>query len=317
MAAINLSIKKITPPFFNKKQKPQKRYRQTKMIRSHLPSANLIHYFGNLQAPATKPPQQVVSQPVLNASSAKETVVLAPEQPEQTTPIATKDRVAQTPNAASAEATTETANPDKAEGFEAKKSDIINICRRYCQQLFEATRSENQAALQVQWQTYYDSLNASEQEMVWRYANYYLPEVKTHFNIKAVNLFWSRIFYKNNSKYLSKITKGPVKSSRRNKGLIYCYLIDGRVRYVGQTREKTLYWRMTKRQKDGQIGYNVQIKRNLINAYRAGRLTIQTKLVSIVNLDKVEQSLIKYYAPSNNLWNKENNDYFNPANYNI
>ena len=127
----------------------------------------------------------------------------------------------------------------------------------------------------------------------------------------SVNHYWSRAFYDN----LEKFTAGAKTSTDQNNGLIYYYVVDDQIRYIGQTRENSLSWRMTKHQSDGRIGYNMHIKRNLLQAASEGRLAITTKAMPKSYLDGYEKAEIEKYAPTNNLWNQEHNPEFSPDNF--
>ena len=87
------------------------------------------------------------------------------------------------------------------------------------------------------------------------------------------------------------------------------------MRYVGQTGERSLKWRMNKKQTSGSNGYRPIIKKNLLNAYHRGDLRIKTELVPLGKLDQREQALIAKYGPTNRLWNVEHNPHFQSRNY--
>lgn len=204
---------------------------------------------------------------------------------------------------------------DQAEAppVDLSEAELLEVCKVYCRQL--ALTEQDNGFLQKQWQKYYDRLKPLQKMAIWRHANDYLPYVKNIKNTKLINLLWSRIFYSPHT--VKRLARGSAVKAKKGFGLVYCYLINGKVRYVGQTREKDLYWRMTKRQESDAIGYNVKVKSNILNAYRKGRLSIQTKLVPLSYLDHYEKGLIKYYAPTNFLWNVEHNDHFQVGNYDV
>lgn len=139
------------------------------------------------------------------------------------------------------------------------------------------------------------------------------PYIRDAKNQKLINFWWSKIFY-NNENLKALAGTSPI-YTRPGFGLVYCYVVADTVRYVGQTREESLKWRMTRRQKNGHIGYRPAVKRCLINAYRAGSLGIETKLVPLAKLDQQEQALIADYSPTNRLWNIDHNPHFHPRNY--
>ena len=130
-------------------------------------------------------------------------------------------------------------------------------------------------------------------------------------NPKAINHYWSVAFYDN----LKSFTLDSEIYTDRDYGLVYYFIVDGQIRYVGQTKEKTLRWRMTRKQDSGHIGYNYYIKRNMLDAASKGRLRIKTDRVLKSRLDGYEISQIRLYAPVNRLWNREHNEHFSKENY--
>ena len=137
------------------------------------------------------------------------------------------------------------------------------------------------------------------------------PYLKNVRNKKLINKLWSEVFY--NEDNLTRLANGYPICSEEGYGLIYYYFINGRLRYIGQTRENSLKWRMTRRQPNGNIGYSYPIKRLMLNAFRSGTLQIQTKKVLVAELDKIEQQEIRLYS-DNRLWNKEHNPHYQPFN---
>ena len=188
----------------------------------------------------------------------------------------------------------------------------IDVHKRYLDDLLASGRGAE--AIKLDWQRYYDQLDDGQKNLIWAYANERLPEVRTTGNKKLINLLWSRVFYSDGN--LAKIAGRCAIRAEKGWGLVYCYLVDGRPRYVGQTRERSLSWRMTKRQRQGKIGYNYAIKRNLINAYRNGSLSIWTRRVKLAELNRLEKELIEKYGPSCRLWNQVHNEkHFTLSNY--
>ena len=120
---------------------------------------------------------------------------------------------------------------------------------------------------------------------------------------KAVNKYWSEAFYDN----LKFFTGSNPTSTYGSFGLIYYFVVNGQIRYIGQTKERGLRWRMTKRQSGGVIGYNYYIKRNLLQAASRDNLVITTKRLPVFRLNQVERSEIRQYGPTNKLWNQEHN----------
>ncbi|MYB39872.1 hypothetical protein F4X86_01075 [Candidatus Saccharibacteria bacterium] len=188
----------------------------------------------------------------------------------------------------------------------------IDAHKRYLDDLLASARSPGE--IKADWQRYYDRLDDGQKNLIWAYADERLPEVKTAGNKKLINLLWSRVFYSDGN--LAKVAGRCAIRAEKGWGLVYCYLVDGRPRYVGQTRENSLSWRMTKRQRQGKIGYNYAIKRNLINAYRNGSLSIWTRKVKLAELNQLEKELIEKYGPTCRLWNQVHNEkHFTLANY--
>ena len=187
----------------------------------------------------------------------------------------------------------------------------VSIHQQYLNHLRSHCKSDKEA--QFYWEHYYNHLDDYQRDLIWNHANWRLPNVKINSTKKLINLLWSRVFY--NDDHLTKIAgRCPIRT-QEDEGLIYCYLINGQVRYVGQTRENSLKRRMTRRQSNGKIGYNYSIKRHLINAYRNGSLSIWTMRTAISKLDNLEKQLIERYAPYHRLWNQEHNKYFKMSNY--
>ncbi|MCY3804422.1 MAG: hypothetical protein OXF85_00890 [Candidatus Saccharibacteria bacterium] len=141
---------------------------------------------------------------------------------------------------------------------------------------------------------------------------YQQPFIRNTRNQKLINFWWHRIFY--NDANLRSLTNGYPTRSREGYGLIYYYLINNQLRYIGQTKEGCLNWRMTKNQSSGRTGYAYIMKRNLLNAYRLGRLAIRTAEIPIKNLDEMEKSEIERYAPTCRLWNQKHNTYYRHQN---
>ena len=171
--------------------------------------------------------------------------------------------------------------------------------------------------IQTAWQIYFNQLDEKQQKLVWKHANSIFPRIyslKSQKAQKLINKLWSKIFYNENN--LHQIAGQCPLRTQKGEGLVYCYLINGQVRYVGQTRENSLRWRMTKKQKDGKVGYNYAIKRRLVNAYRDGSFTIWTRKMPVAKLDTFEKALIQRYAPYHKLWNIEHNEkHFEVTNY--
>ena len=138
------------------------------------------------------------------------------------------------------------------------------------------------------------------------------PYISNTSNQNLINRWWSRTFY--NNRNLKNLAGGYRIYPRHGYGLIYYYFIKGRIRYIGQTRESSLKWRMTKRQANGNIGYSYAIKRHLLNAFRDNILEIRTEEVRLYQLDQTEKARIQFYAPASQLWNIEHNPYYKQSN---
>lgn len=130
-------------------------------------------------------------------------------------------------------------------------------------------------------------------------------KIKNKRDRKLLNYWWSKVFYNNDN--LQHLVGSHPLYAGRGWGLVYTYVVSGRVRYVGQTRENSLKYRMTKKQTNGRIGYRLGIRRRLLNAYRNGRLEIKTELLPISRLDGREVELIELYGRGGWLWNVEHN----------
>ena len=138
------------------------------------------------------------------------------------------------------------------------------------------------------------------------------PYIRNVRNKKLIKYWWSKIFY--SPEHLKRMANGYPIYPREGYGLIYYYFINNRLRYIGQTREKSLQRRMTKRQSNSHIGYNYSIKRQMLNAYRSGGLKIQTKEIRVADLDRVEEEEIRLHSKNEKLWNIEHNEYFKKTN---
>ena len=138
------------------------------------------------------------------------------------------------------------------------------------------------------------------------------PYIKNSRNKGLINYWWSTVFYNNDN--LRRLANGYSLYPRQGYGLIYYYIVGGQLRYVGQTRERSLKWRMTRRQPNGHTGYNYSIKRQMLNAFRSSILEIQTKEVGVSDLDATEEHEIKFYSRTNRLWNIEHNFNYRQSN---
>lgn len=283
----------------SKSKKHKKHKRQTRLLRSPLVTAQLVVYCGTNQQSTAVAPQSFVE-------TTPPTPRVIPVGRRDTEPVPV---VAET---AITESTPEP-SPTPSPMVDTPKN-VLETCRNFCQRLLGASEEEIEV-LRTEWQNLCSRLSRKDQELVRHHADKYLPEIHDSGNEKAVNFFWNRVFYRDNIAHLKHIISGPTQCRKKGYGMVYYYLVNDKVRYVGQTKEKGLYWRMAK----GQFGvvkdYNAAIKCNLINAYRSGRLKVQTQIVNLANIDSIQEFLIKRYAPHNNLWNVRHNDYFHVSNY--
>ena len=108
----------------------------------------------------------------------------------------------------------------------------------------------------------------------------------------------------------------PVISSQ-NDGLIYQYLLNGELRYIGKTGMSSILRRWKRRFQDSGItGYDYNIKRCLLNAAWQGSLKIKIQKVPVRLLDSREANMIRKHAPFNSLWNRVHNErYFSESNF--
>ena len=138
------------------------------------------------------------------------------------------------------------------------------------------------------------------------------PYIQNSRNKGLINYWWSTIFYDNDN--LRRLANGCSLYPQQGCGLIYYYIVGSQLRYIGQTRERSLKWRMTRRQPNGNTGYSYSIKRQMLNAFRSGTLEIQTKEVKAIDLDTTEEHEINFYSKSNRLWNIEHNANYRHSN---
>ncbi|MCY4010765.1 MAG: hypothetical protein OXF30_01695 [Candidatus Saccharibacteria bacterium] len=170
----------------------------------------------------------------------------------------------------------------------------LKSSQEFCKKLLHQAKSEVKI-LQIKWQEYYSKLNEAQKQFVWQYANKYFPEIGDQHDEKFINSLWSRVFGDENN--LKTFTKGTIHNKPKH-GLLYCYLVDGKVQYIGHTKENSLIKRFTKMHGNGLLGYKAAIKKRLLNAHRSGRLEIHAKLVKLTEIKKMEAELIRYHATS-------------------
>ena len=140
------------------------------------------------------------------------------------------------------------------------------------------------------------------------------PFIKTHKQRRLIDIWWQKIFCDNEN--LTRIANGNPIRSDWDRGLVYCYLVDGVICYVGKTKQSSLKRRMTRKHPNSKtIGYNYFIKRNMLNAYRKDLLRIGAVEMAISDLDAHEQFCIRLFGQQNRLWNQEYNENFQKSNY--
>ena len=132
---------------------------------------------------------------------------------------------------------------------------------------------------------------------------------------RFVNRRWKRIFGRDGTLSRLRLDPGDRLYTNPGQGLIYFYLVDGRVRYVGQTRARSLKARLTRWRPAGRTGYNFAIKRLMLTAYYQDKLRVKTLLAPIGELDRLEDYYIKAYGQQNKLWNQIKNPGFRLSNY--
>ena len=98
----------------------------------------------------------------------------------------------------------------------------------FCQQLVDSGQGSED--IRLQWQRYYDELPATEKQALWHHADGNFPIISDTKD-KRLSRLWSRAFY--NQANLKRLANGCALYSNKGFGLIYCYLINGWVRYVG------------------------------------------------------------------------------------
>lgn len=140
----------------------------------------------------------------------------------------------------------------------------------------------------------------------------YIP-ADTKKNKEDIDHWWRVVFCDSNLRGLA--GNCPIKP-RNGHGLVYLYIVNNRVKYVGRTFY-SLHQRMTMNQKDGMIGYIPEIKRNLLNAFRDEDLAIETEMVSHDKVNELEENTIRHFARISRIWNKDHNPYFEYSNYEI
>ena len=131
------------------------------------------------------------------------------------------------------------------------------------------------------------------------------PSYKTPVLEKFVNRRWKEIFGRSKTLKGLLFRSGSLQSrdpldSRAGKGLIYFYLVDGRVRYIGQTQARSLHRRLMRWRPKIKVGYNFAVKRALLAAYYGRRLQIRTIPCPVADLSRLEQYYIHRYGPTNN-----------------
>ena len=119
------------------------------------------------------------------------------------------------------------------------------------------------------------------------------------YSREEVNHWWYFIF--GNEDCLRSVTtpNAPLKPAADH-GLIYYYYVDGQLKYIGKTTA-SLSRRMT------FYKYKSHVQKQMLNAFRAQRLTIITKEVAANRLDQMEVNEIRLHSRTNRLWNIQHN----------
>ena len=134
---------------------------------------------------------------------------------------------------------------------------------------------------------------------------------------RFVNQRWKQTFsHDGNLRRLLLKPSDPLQSDP-GYGLIYFYLVRGRVRYVGQTRAGFLRNRLIRWYPGGKAGYRFAIKRSILAAYYSKQLRLRTLLFPVGELDRLEQHFIGLYGSDNRLWNKDKNSHFRIGNLSV
>ncbi len=141
---------------------------------------------------------------------------------------------------------------------------------------------------------------------------FFLPR-KPQENSRRAKKYWEDLVTKGGS--VKQLAKNQKIWIRPGYGLIYRHLIDGKVRYIGQTSRWSLRERLKQRFNNGLVGYDYDIQRCLLNAFWKGIWKIKTEQVEIKELDQREEELILFYGHLNRLWNKQYNLYFRESNF--
>ena len=128
------------------------------------------------------------------------------------------------------------------------------------------------------------------------------PYIKTT-DRQLINYWWPKVF--DDDFNLQILARDCPLESRKGYGLIYYYWIKGRICYIGKTRRRSLRVRLNYNHSNGKIGYSDSIKSKLLNAFRAGSLTIKTREVKLDQLNKTEKCEIRTNSCSHRLWNRE------------
>ena len=121
----------------------------------------------------------------------------------------------------------------------------------------------------------------------------------------ALNMYWNQVFT-NTLKHFIGNYHDLAKNS--NSGLVYYLIINGQIRYVGQTREiEGLTRRMTRQRQYGYLGYRDYIKRHILRAVSKNEFSIITKSVDVSQLDRFEKDEIVRFGWTGKLWNQKDN----------
>ena len=141
---------------------------------------------------------------------------------------------------------------------------------------------------------------------------FFLPR-RRQDNDWKVRSYWEKLVIQRG--LIKQLAKSQKIWTRPGYGLIYRHLVDGKVRYIGQTSRWSLRERLKQRFSNGLVGYDYEIQRCLLNAFWKGAWKIQTEQVELKELEQREKELIRFYARLNRLWNRQHNPYFRESNF--
>ena len=204
----------------------------------------------------------------------------------------------------------------------------IKVCTDFCRRL--VISGQDRLQINNKWQEFYNRLSATQKRWVWRVVQNKLKpsqnqpkeaqqvraqkkkplkKAKEKENVPDFEGMWRKVFHYSNLEKLRNIITGPTRM-KRGRGLVYCYLVKGKVRYVGLVANN---FNLKSFKKPLPADYVSKVKKAILQAYQQGDLKISTKLVNNAQLEKYKEKIIRQYQKHNKLWNCEHNDYFQEA----